>query len=550
MGLLLGQSPSSPATEPQPVQGGAYVEALIGQTIRLNPVLDSTNQIDRDINRLIYSGLLKFDSRGLPHLDLAENYAVSADARLYTFSLRDDAVWHDGTPVTADDVVYTYSKFQDTGYPGREDLHETWEEITIIRLDDKNVQFQLPEPYAPFLDYMATPLLPDHLLRGVSVSELIAHPFNLEPIGTGPFSFQSFTLNDAGGLSGVSLAAFEDYYGQEPFLERVEFRFYNTPQSAWQAYLAGEVQGIGSVPPEILQDALDLPGLNLFTARIPRIGLVFLNTQHPEKTFLGEKSVRQALLLAINRQRVIYEVMEGQGIVANSPILWGNWAYAKDLDVVPYDPLQSISLLEEEGWEAPVGSSPGSEEYVRTREEQTLSFTLLHPPADPYPQIARILERYWRQVGFQVDLEEVEAEVLVEDHLEPRSYQAALTEIDLSRYPDPDPYTFWHDSQVEAGQNYSAFADRNISIWIEQARITPDLTRRADLYRDFQFRFQDQTPSLLLYYPVYSFGISSEIQGTTFGPAYDPSDRFSRITDWYLLARRGFSAAVTSPSRP
>ncbi|MEX0787556.1 MAG: ABC transporter substrate-binding protein, partial [Anaerolineales bacterium] len=170
VGLLLGQGPTPASDLSQPVQGGVYTEGLVGTLARLDPILDFDHPVDRDIDRLIYSGLVQFDSRGIPSPDLAQDWAVSADARLYTFTIREDAVWHDGEPVTADDVVYTFSLFQDPAYPGPADLHEFWDQVTILRLDPKVVQFELPEPFAPFLDYVSVGLLPDHLLRGVTVS--------------------------------------------------------------------------------------------------------------------------------------------------------------------------------------------------------------------------------------------------------------------------------------------------------------------------------------------------------------------------------------------
>jgi peptide/nickel transport system substrate-binding protein len=120
-----------------------------------------------------------------------------------------------------------------------------------------------------------------------------------------------------------------------------------------------------------------------------------------------------------------------------------------------------------------------------------------------------------------------------------------LTDINLTRSPDPDPYPFWHDSQAETGQNYGGFEDRNSSIWLEQARITPDFAKRADLYQSFQHRFNDQIPALPLVNPVYSFAIDASVQGVTVGPMLDPSDRFASITSWYLLVRRDLNAGAT-----
>jgi peptide/nickel transport system substrate-binding protein len=545
VGLLIGQTPDSDSVIPQPVPGGVYVEGLIGELSRLNPILDIYNQPDRDIDRLIFSGLLRFDSRGVPIPELAAEWAVSADATLYNFTIRDDAVWHDGEPVTSNDVIYTFSKLQNPDYFGPDDLHDMWQQIQINRLDDHRVQFQLPEPFAPFLDFLTIGLLPDHLLRGVSAEGLIDHPFNLHPIGTGPFQFDRFLVED-GEINSVSLMAFDDYYGQRPFLERVEFRFYDDDQSALQAYLAGDIQGIGQVDLDVLNQVLELPGLNLHTARLPQLSLIFLNTQHSEKTYLVEKKFRQSLLLSINRQWIINTSLAGQGLIPCGPIMPGTWAYSDSLEPLPYDPDHAAELLDSLEWVLPVGATLGTPEYTRTKDEQTLSLELIHSDNPTYASVAEKIKTNWEAIGIQVTLRAVDSERLIQDFLEPRTFEAALTEINLSRSPDPDPYLFWHDSQMESGQNYGGLNDRNISIWLEQARINPDFGRRAELYRNFQHRFQDQVPALLLYYPVYSYAVDAQVYGVTVGPLFDPSDRFASIVNWFMLTRRGFDAE-TSP---
>lgn len=538
LGLLLGQTPAPESAQLQPVQGGAYAEALIGHSVRLNPLLDRGNQVDRDIDRLIYGSLIHFDSYGEPVPELA-TFAVSADATLYNFSLRDDAYWHDGEPVTADDVIYTFSKFKEPGYPGPQDLMDLWSEIEIVKLDEKNVQFQLPDRFAPFMDYLAVGLLPDHLLRGVSAAELADHPFNAEPVGSGPFRFESFLTDDEGRLAGVSLTAFEDYPGGRPFLERIEFRFFDQPADALQAYLDGEVQGIGRVPEEILDQVLAQPGLDVYSSRSPQTALVFINTRNSEKPVLGERDFRQALLLSLNRDWIVGRLLDGQGMVAASPILPGNWAHASNLDPLPYDPIEAADKLDGLGWELPAGVEPGSADYVRSNGDEQLSLQLTFPSDSGFEALALALGESWAAIGIRVELNPVTAGELLDDYLGPRTFEAALTMLDSSDSPDPDPYSFWHDSQVENGQNYAGFQDRNISIWLEQARITPDQQRRQELYRDFQFRFRDQAPALLLYHPVFSYAISSEVRGARLGNIFDPSDRFANITDWYLLVRRG-----------
>ncbi|MFQ5922612.1 MAG: ABC transporter substrate-binding protein [Anaerolineales bacterium] len=546
LGLLLGQTPDPEATFVQPVHGGSYAEGVVGRSIRLNPLLDRGNQVDRDIDRLLYGALVRSNSFGDTVSELAESFSVSADATLYNFTIREDAMWHDGEPVTADDVIYTFSKFAEEDFPAPEDLKQLWTEIQVVKLDDKNVQFQLPERFAPFMDYMTVGLLPDHLLRGVGAEALIDHPFNREPIGSGPFRFEGFQRDDSGEVTGVSLTAFDEYALGQPFLERVEFRFFDDAEAALQAFRDGEVDGIGQVSEDILDSVLAQPDLKLHSVRSPSTAIVFLNTRHPDKVHLGEKDFRQALMMAVDRERMIGELLGGQGLVASGPILPGNWAYAPNLEPLPFDVAAAEELLAGQGWEIPAGISRGSSEYIRTDGESQLSIQLTHLDGPPYAEVAQMLQASWQNVGISVELVPLPAPAILSDMLISREFEALLTELDASQVADPDPYSFWHDSQAETGQNYSGFEDRNISIWLELARVTPSRDRRQELYRDFQFRFRDQAPALLLYHPVFSYAISTDVQGASVGPVYDPSDRFANIKDWFLLVRRGFSSEEKS----
>jgi peptide/nickel transport system substrate-binding protein len=124
---------------------------------------------------------------------------------------------------------------------------------------------------------------------------------------------------------------------------------------------------------------------------------------------------------------------------------------------------------------------------------------------------------------------------LQDDYLEPRDYQAALVELNLARSPDPDPYPFWHQSQIISGQNYSQWDDRQVSEYLEQARVTDDMSERAKRYRNFQVRFASELPALPLFYPVYSYGVDSEVRGVSMGPLYDTSDRFNNLASWFLI---------------
>jgi len=254
--LLLGEQPEtllSPEAQasPEPVKGGIYTEALVGSLVRLNPLLSFSNAPDRDVNRLVFSGLIRFDGKGIAQVDLAENMGVSMDGTLYNFTLRKNAIWHDGEPVTADDVVFTVDLLRERGAAVPADLQEFWQNVECVKLSDDSLQFRLPEPFAPFPDYLAFGILPKHLLDGLNLEAMIDSPFNLAPVGTGPYRFDSLIVEN-GAIQGVSLVANEKYYGSRPYIDQIVFRYYPDSASALQAYQNNQVQGIGTITQDVL----------------------------------------------------------------------------------------------------------------------------------------------------------------------------------------------------------------------------------------------------------------------------------------------------------
>jgi peptide/nickel transport system substrate-binding protein len=540
--LLLSQQPVSIPILPEAAPGGVYTEALVGSMGRLNPMLDWNNLADRDINRLIFSGLMKFDSHGLPLPDLAESWGTSPDGTLYNFTIREQAVWHDGEPVTTDDVIFTIELIKSSGSIFPQDIKDLWSQIEIKRLDDKTLQFKLPEPFAPFLDYATFGVLPKHLLEDVPADQLSNADFNLQPIGTGPYKFENLTTS-GGEITGVVLSVNEDYYLQSAFIDQIVFRFYPDSASAFDAYQQGEVQGVSQITSDVLPSALMEPNFSVYTSRLPQMGLVFLNLNNPSVQFLQSEKVRRALLLGMNRDRIVSHIMKGQAIVADGPILQGSWAYYDEIEQFDYDPDAASALLKDDGYVIPAG---GGE--VRAKDGQFLTFTLVHPDDTLHTQIAEAIQTDWALIGVRIDLQPAAYSSLLNDFLAPRNYQAVLADINTSRTPDPDPYLFWHQSESTGGQNYSQWDNRTASEFLETARIEADFGARTRLYRNFQVVFAKEMPSLPLYYPVYSYGVDVQVQGVQVAPMlYDVSDRFALLTEWYLVTRRALEEQTPIP---
>ncbi len=541
--LLLSQQPTLTPILPEAAPGGVYTEAVVGSLGRLNPLLDWNNSADRDADRLIFSGLVKFDARGLPQPDLAESWGVSADGTIYNFTLRPNARWHDGVDVSSDDVVFTIDLIKSSSlFP--QDIKDLWAQIDVRQLDDKNLKFTLPEPFAPFLDYATFGILPRHLLGSTPADQMDRAEFNINPVGTGPYRFDHLIV-EGGKIAGLVLIVNDNFYLDRPFIQQVVFRYYPDSRSAFAAYEQGEVLGVSQIGLEVLPEALQDPQLSLYTSQLPEMGMVLLNTKSQDAPFLDNAGVRRALLLGLNRNQLISAFLQGEAIVADGPILPGSWARYDGLERLSYDPEAAVQLLKDEGYVIP--ASGGA---VRAKENVALDFVMIHPDDALHTQIAQAIQQQWALIGVQVNLQAVPYDQLVPTYLGPRTYEAALVDLNVSRTPDPDPYPFWHQAEATGGQNYSQWDNRAASEYLEQARTETDFTVRTRHYRNFQVIFEKELPSLPLFYPVYNYGVDAQVRGVQIASLYDPSDRFSQIGSWYLVTRRTLQETAEPSAAP
>ena len=527
--VLWGQQAEPVFVEaPEPTSGGLYTEGVVGSLLRLNPLLAEFNPPDQDPASLLFRGLIRFDSTGLPQPDLASAWGISRDGDVYNFSLRTNIFWHDGEPVTSADVVFTVGLLQDPDFPVPEDLAVFWQEVEVVSLDETTVQFRLPEAYSPFLGYLDFGILPLHLLGDLSATEIVDAPYNLQPVGTGPFQFDELMVDD-GQITGVVLKKYPEFYDGQAYLDQVAFKYYPDSQAVWEAYLEGEIQGIREISDDILDEALADENLRFYTSRLPEMTLVLLNLENPEVPFLEEADLRKALLQGINRQFLVGHINQGQAIIADGPIFPNTWAYYPNLPRFDYDPELAVETLKDLGFTFP-------SEGVLARENEDgdrLELELIYPETGLHAQVAQAIQENWLVLGFDITLRPLPYQELL-DTLESRDYEAALVDLNLSGMPDPDPYPFWHQAQKPGGQNYSNWNDRRASEYLEQARLLLEISDRARLYKNFQVRFHDQLPALPLYYPVYSYGVSSDVKGVRIGPIFESPDRLNTITEWYF----------------
>lgn len=502
-----------------PVAGGTYVEGDVGMPTTLNPLL-ATSATEQDVARLLFRGLTRVDGTGAPLPDLASDWKVSDDGRVYTFTLRRDVTWQDGQPVTSQDVRFTIATIQAPDFPGNDALARFWRGIVVAAPDDWTVTFTLLEPFAAFPNYASVPILPRHLLGGVLASDLPTHPFSFAPVGTGPFRLEAFSREKRT----VSLVRYDGYAGEKPLLDRVEFRYYDDTQSLLAALKAGEVQGTGTVSIDQLLRPGSLPrNMLIYAPSVSSYTALFFNLRSP---LFADPEVRRAIERGIDRKRIVKDVLQEHATVGTGPVPDTSWAYAPPR-TPPADADDAKRILEEAGWKDADGDG------VREKGGQRLSFPLLVNDDDAQRMaVAANLVAQLRPIGVRVVPQPLSAPE-VSQALSRREFAAALFGWHTAS-GDPDCYQLWHSSGAEDGLNFSGLRNEEIDRLLEEARQATDREQRKGLYAQFQQVFAEQVPAIVLYYPRYYFAVSAGVRGVEPTPLVEPSDRLAQLTTWYV----------------
>ncbi|MBI3973787.1 MAG: peptide ABC transporter substrate-binding protein [Chloroflexi bacterium] len=508
-----------------PDYGGAYVEGLPGFPQALNPIL-ANDDASHAVNALVFSGLTKTDEKGQAVADLAESWSLSADGKVYTFVLRNNARWHDGTPVTADDAVFTFKLLQDPAYTGQ--LGAVWKDVGVEKVDERTVKLMLQkDSFAPFLEYTTLGLLPAHVLQDVHPRDLPSHRFNVQPIGTGPFRVKEVRPDQ------IMLEASPHWYGPRPYLSRVLFRIYPNYKTILTALERHEVEGVPLVDPQDASRVATDKRVTLYDAPQASLTLLFFNVANP---ILADRAVRQSIAYAINKERLIEIGRSGRARRADSPVLPGSWAYSPDQRRYDFDPAKAREVLEAAGWK--VDQAEGADGRVRVKDGKRLRLVLLTNDRRERIRLAEEIQQQLTAVGFEVEVQATGAGGLVQDFLLPRRFELALYSWDFNGF-DPDPYALWHSSQLAPqGLNIAGYVSRKADDLLEKGRRSTDQAERTRLYVEFQQTFAEDLPSLPLYYPTYEFAISAKIKGVRPGVVAGPADRFRNVVEWYAKTRR------------
>ncbi len=514
------------ATKSIPKQGGEYTEGIVAQPRYINPILAQTSEADASISQLVYGSLFGYDDNGRLTKRLARDYSMSEDGRVYTVELVQGAKWHDGEEVTADDVLFTVQAIQDPAY--KSPLRTNWLSVEVVAIDQFTVTFTLKKAYFGFLESLTVGILPKHIWEHIAPENFLLADYNLAPIGSGPYKFYDSEKDSSGNMLAYELRAFPDHFFGAPYISKVIFHFYPDELSLIDAYNRKEVLGISGVTPGNLPQLEERKSTKVYEMEIPRVFSVFLNIT--KNAALAHDEVRQALVLATDRQAIVDRVLSGKGQPAFTAILPFMNGYAADLGFPSFDTTKANGLLDENGWQR-------GEDGVRAKNGIVFEMELLVPDWPELAETAEQIKEQWGAIGARITVSVLGAADLQQNVIRPREYEALL--FGQAAMIDSDPYSFWHSSQKrDPGLNLALFDDKAADDTLLSIREEMSDESRLEKYRAFQEILLRENPAIFLYSPSYLSVVNSAVNGIGVKSVDAPAYRLSNFKDWYIKTTR------------
>jgi peptide/nickel transport system substrate-binding protein len=524
-----------------PTVGGTFTEAAVGEPKYINPLDAPMNDVDRDLVRLVYSGLFRFDGvNAVP--DLAESYTWSDDRKTLSVSLRKDARFHDGQPVTSKDVQFTMESAQD---PARKSpILADFRNVTIDAPDDGTVTFQLTQPDGAFLSKLTLGILPAHLWQDIPAANARLSDLNIRPIGSGAYLVKSFSRDNDGAIHSYTLERFDQYYGFRPYLKTVTFQFFTDSPSAIDALKSELVDGVSFVDADNADKIRSSGRKQEIKLNLPQTTVAFFNLKDD---ILSDQNLREALSLAVNPQDVV------TALGGRAEALVGPYPFIAPTSTT-LDLARARKILDEAGWVVPQNGNvrikkakavittgknkktetqQTNEPTTETASSTELTLTISVPSDPELATVADVLKRSWSLLGIKVDIDTMATDELMRKATRDRSLQIVLLNILLG--PDQDLTPFWWSGQaVDRGLNISNLKDRTVDDALDRLK-TATSTDAIDADRNLVSQtILSSTPAVFLVRPMQSSFISTRIQGVpTNMTIAEPAERFASLENWY-----------------
>ncbi len=505
-----------------PAVGGTLTEGLTGQPQRINPLYTSQNPTDRDLSSLIYPSLFSYSTNGSLQNDLVKSTKISSDATTYTFTLKSNPTWEDGTPITAQDIAFTIKRIQNKNTTT--DLENLFRDVEVQIQNKQTITLNLPDSYSPFKNRLTFGILPQHIWKDVPPSQMKTTSLNLNPVGGGPFSFEQLEKSD-NRITRYVLTRNESYYGKTPYIDTFVFRFYPNTSALISAYKEENVDTM------LLrtQIAESFPDSQTNSFEMSQYFALFFNM---EKSLFENDSIRKALRLAIDKPRLVSKNLNGTPL--NGPLTATNQFYVNQDDA--YDPETAKQILSDNGWKDTQGG-----DGIREKGDEQASFTIVYRETPQTKAFLTDLQKEAKNVGIEIRLEGADLNTLRTDYIQSQeyAYDAIYAGQALEIYPDP--YIYWHSSQItETGFNLSQYSTIEVDKFLETIRTNTDPDVVKDSFTNFQKKIHEDIPALFTHSRKGQYYAHEYITNLSVSAGADTSTRFKTISDWYLETKRVF----------
>lgn len=512
-----------------PVRGGTINEGIIGTPRFINPVLASTDA-DKDLVSLIYSGLMRKNSEGDMVPDLAESVDVSENGLTYTFKLKEKIFFHDGEIIDTDDIAFTINEIKDPVIKSPKKAN--WDGVIINKIDDRTIEFTLTQPYASFLENMSVGILPMHLWEQ---SPIELNTRNENPIGSGPYKIKKINKTSSGVFSSYELTSFSKFILGEPYIKNLTLKFYNNETELINALTKGQVDQISSISPENTVPLKD-ENYRIETRVLPRIFGMFFN-QNQNQIFT-DKNVLKAMNLAINKDRIVNEVLLGYGVAIEDPVLPSMLSYDKlenKKEISQEENIQKAQeLLAKNNW---TKNSEGFLEKKTTVNNKTtltpLEFSISTSNAPELAKTAELIKQDLELIGMKVEIKTFDVGNLNQIVIRPRKYDALLFGQIINN--EGDLFAFWHSSQrTDPGLNIAMYTNAKVDKLLEDASKTIDENTRIKKYAEFGEEIKKDLPAVFIYSPNFIYVVSKDLEGFNLSKIVNLEERFKNVYTWSI----------------
>jgi len=344
--LFLGLNFYFKNTEIKPAIGGTYKEGIIGYPRFINPIYGETSDTDRDLVQLIFSGLMKYNQKGEIVPDLAKEYKILEDGKVFEFYLKENVFWQDNEKLTADDLIFTIKTVQNPDY--KSPLRANWLGVEVEKISNSSIRFKLKNPYPAFLENLTLKILPSHIWQDIPPQNFPLSIYNLSPVGSGPYQLKSLNQDKSGYIKSLTLAANPKYFGEKPNIREISFHFFDTEEELILAAQRKEIQGLSIFDPKNYQPLKDAESFEAHHFSLPRYFAVFFNPGKSE--ILSERAIREALNYGTNKEEIIKLTLLGQGKIVDSPILPEIYGFHSPTAYYEFNPDKAKEILQEAGF--------------------------------------------------------------------------------------------------------------------------------------------------------------------------------------------------------